>query len=97
MLRILEEIGFKYEEDLLHNQYIRVNDHYYYPDFTIPKLNLIIECDGEHWHKDIKKDKLRDTELKSIGYNVIRFSGKTIINEQDRIREQLKQFKLNNL
>jgi len=39
-------------------------------DFFV-KPNFIIEADGNYWHRDEKKDKRRDTKLKSLGYQVL--------------------------
>lgn len=44
-------------------------------DAYIPKLNLIIEVDGEHWHSlqnIIKKDKAENAYLKKCGYKMLR-------------------------
>lgn len=53
----------------------------YYADFLIPDSRLIIECDGEYWHRsdyakrrDLRKDKF----LASEGYEVYRFAEKEI-------------------
>lgn len=38
--------------------------------------NLIIECDGEYWHRlpeAIERDKRKDAALKSEGFNILRF------------------------
>jgi len=48
----------------------------YRADFLIPKLKLVIECDGEYWHSreySEKRDKGKDQYLKSKGYKVFRF------------------------
>lgn len=47
---------------------------YYYGDFFIKDKNIIIECDGSVWHKDIKKDKERQDFIESLGYTVLRFT-----------------------
>lgn len=44
----------------------------YYVDFYIPKLNLVIEVDGERWHADTKKEKLRENII-SKKFKLIRF------------------------
>lgn len=41
-------------------------------DIFIPSLNVGIEYDGERWHTDIKKDKIKDDICKNIGINLIR-------------------------
>ncbi len=51
---------------------------YYFPDFAIPERNLLIECDGSYWHKNKKRENLRESRLKELGWNVIRFSDSEI-------------------
>jgi len=49
----------------------------YFPDFII-NSNVIIECDGEYWHRDKHKEKKRDDYLMKKGYQVFHLSGKEI-------------------
>ena len=59
--------------------------HFFIADFYIPSKNLIIELDGEY-HDNIKqqdKDIWRTRILKSLGYKVIRFKNKQIIESKD--------------
>ena len=61
------------------------NKHFFIADFYIPSKNLIIELDGEY-HDDAKqqeKDIWRTKILKSLGYKVIRFKNKQIIESND--------------
>ena len=61
------------------------NKHFFIDDFYIPSKNLIIELDGEY-HDDAKqqeKDIWRTKILKSLGYRVIRFKNKQIIESKD--------------
>lgn len=61
------------------------NKHFFIADFYIPSKNLIIELDGEY-HDDAKqqeKDIWRTKILKSLGYRVIRFKNKQIIESKD--------------
>ena len=61
------------------------NQHFFIADFYIPSKNLIIELDGEY-HDDAKqqeKDIWRTKILKSLGYRVIRFKNKQIIESKD--------------
>ncbi len=50
----------------------------YFPDFIIFD-NIIIECDGEYWHKDSEKDRKRDCYLMEKGYYIFRLAGKRIL------------------
>ena len=53
----------------------------YIVDFFIPEKNLIVECDGEHWHKEGNShDRKRDGYLNNRGFKMIRFRGQEIIN-----------------
>ena len=51
------------------------NTHGYQCDILIPSMNLVIECDGDYWHKypignDI--DHIRTKELMIKGFKVLR-------------------------
>lgn len=59
--------------------------HFFIADFYIPFKNLIIELDGEY-HDDAKqqnKDIWRTKVLKSLGYRVIRFKNKQIVESKN--------------
>lgn len=61
------------------------NKHFFIADFYIPSKNLIIELDGEY-HDDVKqqnKDIWRTQLLHSLGYRVIRFKNKQIIESKN--------------
>ena len=50
-------------------------EHGYQCDIFVPSINLVIECDGNYWHKyPIGKgiDKIRTFELMEKGFNVLR-------------------------
>ncbi len=60
-------------EFFTHN-YMKIN-HHYLCDIFIPSMNLVIECDGDYWHKyptgrDI--DHIRTKELIEKGFKVLR-------------------------
>jgi very-short-patch-repair endonuclease len=49
--------------------------HGYQCDILIPNMNMVIECDGNYWHKypiGTEKDHLRTQELKEKGFAVLR-------------------------
>ena len=47
----------------------------YIADFLSKNLKLIIEVDGlsHNWEEQLSKDKIRENDLKRMGYNIIRF------------------------
>ena len=65
---ILESYGISYQ----HNYPIGK----YWADFLIFN-NIVLECDGEYWHNDLK-DREKDNYLESNNFKVYRFRGNTI-------------------
>jgi len=56
------------------HQYMNQIEHSYQCDIFIPSMNMILECDGDYWHKyPIGKeiDMIRRQELIAKGFNVI--------------------------
>lgn len=68
---ILKDLDVKF----IHPYSVWNINHAYAADFFIPEINLIIEVDGVYWHNypvGREIDKIRDEELKRVGYNVSR-------------------------
>jgi len=66
----LKQLGIEY----FTHQYMKI-EHGYQCDILIPSMNLVIECDGDYWHKypvgnDI--DHIRTSELIKKGFKVLR-------------------------
>lgn len=53
----------------------------YYVDFYIPKLNLVIEVDGERWHNNIEKEIIRENIILE-NHKLIRFKANLLIKKQ---------------
>ena len=69
--KFLKKLGYEF----FTHQYIKEIEHGYQCDILIPSMNLVIECDGDYWHKypigrDI--DKIRTSELIEKGFKVLR-------------------------
>ena len=55
----LDEIGFRYvQQKRVHN-----GSRYFFLDFYLPDLKLVIECNGDYWH-NLPEKKERDKVLK---------------------------------
>lgn len=54
----------------------------YSADFLVPEKMLVIECDGEYWHRDKDRDARRDRYMQALGFTVLRLPGKTIKSGQ---------------
>ncbi len=67
--------------------------HGYILDFAIVDLKIDIECDGEAWHKKgNSRDRKRNWVLRNMGWKILRFRGKQILENVD---ECIKEIKLN--
>jgi very-short-patch-repair endonuclease len=54
----------------------------YAVDFYLPDRDLIVECDGEYWHRDKTRDDLRDANLRESGYHhIVHIPGKAIVKD----------------
>ncbi len=70
MQNFLKELGINF----FTHQYMKI-EHGYLCDILIPSMNLVIECDGDYWHKypignDV--DHIRTKELIDNGFKVLR-------------------------
>ncbi len=63
-------------------------------DFYCEKLNLVIEVDGITHHDDIVaiKDDIKDTELKKVGINVMRFSDREILKDMVNVTRAVENY-----
>ena len=57
-------------------------------DFAFPEVRLAVEADGRAWH-DADRDASRDRKLRSLGWEVVRFTGSRIHWESGAIAEEL--------
>jgi len=64
----------------------------YIVDFICRKLKLIIEIDGYSHEFKFEKDKLRDEELKTLGYTTIRFQEKDVYIDLENIIRVLENY-----
>lgn len=76
--------------DFYPHQYFYAIPHAYQVDIFVPSLTLIIECDGDYWHKypfGNEIDKIRTKELLDKGFKVLR------LWERDIRKMDLSEFK----
>ena len=78
-VKVYEELknrGFLFEKQ-------RVINNKFVVDAYIPKLNLVIEADGNYWHsldKNKKRDKAKNAYLAKCGFNLLRLTETEINN-----------------
>jgi len=83
---LLDSLNINYEW----NKFVRTKLTWRFPDFKVG--NLVIECDGEYWHSKIKdEDEARQKELEAVGFKVIRFSDKQILNNFEEVSKCIQQ------
>jgi len=81
----LKKIEVEYESQ----KYFYLNGKRRWVDFYLPVYNLIIEVDGENWHQDGKKDKLKDVIAKRNGFDTLRLPGREVRNNFRFIIERI--------
>ena len=66
----------------------------YIVDFYCLKAKLVIELDGsQHYEPDYQeKDRLRDAELDSLGFTVMRFDNHSVMTNIDSVVEAIYQY-----
>lgn len=87
---ILDTYGIKY---LKHKPIMEIEDPYAC-DIFVPNLNMIIECDGEYFHRipaKAERDKRRTKEMRQQGYLVLRFWETTIRKHPEYIYQTIEQ------
>jgi len=67
----LQQLGIEYYT----HRYMKEIDHSYQCDIFIPSMNMVIECDGNYWHKyptGTEIDHIRTKELIEKGFKILR-------------------------
>lgn len=80
--------------DFLAHKYMKEIKHSYQADIFIPSMNLVIECDGNYWHKypvGREIDHIRTKELIEKGFRVVRLWESEI--KEMNIKEFAKRIK----
>jgi very-short-patch-repair endonuclease len=63
-------------------------------DFLWPGQRLVVETDGYRYHRGrqaFEEDRARDLALRGLGYEVMRFSYRQVIDDPERIAAVLRQ------
>ncbi|WP_292061647.1 endonuclease domain-containing protein [Brevundimonas sp. UBA7664] len=65
----------------------------YFADFACDRLRLILEIDGGVHDRDdvILRDHLRQLELESLGWTVLRFSNEDVLTRPERILTAIRE------
>lgn len=74
----LEQLGIEYYK----HKFMNIK-HHYQCDIFIPSINLVIECDGDYWHKypyGTTIDNIRTKELIENGFKILRLWERKIKN-----------------
>lgn len=74
----------------VYNKYQKMEIRGLFPDFILVNKNIILEVDGERFHKDIQREHKRDDKLFKLGFSVIHIPSQMISNK--KFKEQLYFF-----
>lgn len=85
--------------DFFTHQHMKEIEHSYQCDILIPALNLVIECDGDYWHKypvGREIDHIRTKELIEKGFKVLRLWEREIkVMDIDKFKERIEKLEIN--
>jgi very-short-patch-repair endonuclease len=81
MANLLDELSVEY---IFQYPILRYN-----ADFAIPDLKIVIECDGEYWHKDKEADLKRQKRIENEGWTVLRFTGSEINKKIEEVKLEI--------
>src|SRR5690349_1101188 len=62
----------------------------YIADFLCKELNLIVEVDGYSHNFKTEEDAKRDAELQAMGFTVLRFSDREVIQDIENVRPTME-------
>lgn len=68
---------------------------YYFVDFLIAGTNIVIECDGSHWHSDKEADQIRQKRIEDQGYVVLRFTDSQIHGDLEECGKEIQRILAN--
>ncbi len=90
----IEEIIKKYTKDYKWNKAVKINEEILFPDFWIFNHipEIVIECDGQHWHQNREKDNIKDKKYLEKGYSVLRLSEQEIMKKQILVDQLLQEY-----
>ena len=69
----------------------------YFADFYLPDFKLVVECDGDYWHKKprvVRHGMKRDIFIKSRGYKIVHLLGSDILRgPSEALRKSLQNLR----
>jgi very-short-patch-repair endonuclease len=59
-------------------------------DFCFEAAGLVVEVDGRRWHPDPTRDQARDNALVVLGWRVLRYTWRDVMDEGDRVVAEIR-------
>ncbi|MCA1710254.1 MAG: DUF559 domain-containing protein [Actinobacteria bacterium] len=75
--------GFDTQVVLRHRPELRV-------DFCFRAQRLVVEVDGQKWHQDPVRDRLRDNALAALGWRVLRYTWAEVVHDGPRVLDEVR-------
>lgn len=87
--KFLKEKNIKFFNNKKLPEHIGKKKGFNRPDFLLIDYNLIIECDGKHYHQDENKDKKRNKTYLDLGYKLLIFKEDEILNNIEDVKNKI--------
>jgi very-short-patch-repair endonuclease len=59
--------------------------HVHRADFCFEAARLVVEVDGEKWHQDVARDRIRDNQLAALGWRVLRYRWAEVVHNPSAV------------
>jgi very-short-patch-repair endonuclease len=69
----------------------RLGQHVLRADFVFAEAKLVVEVDGEKWHQDVTRDRMRDNALAALGWRVLRYRWAEVVHEPRVVLSEIWQ------
>lgn len=86
---LLESLGLRYEKSFI--EQVPILDQYCV-DVYFPRRKLVIQWDGDYWHRNSKKrDSLQKRRLRAVGYKVLRVK-ESEFKDYEKVKLRVQKF-----
>lgn len=60
-------------------------------DFVFEGARLVVEVDGQKWHRDVERDRRRDNQLAVLGWRVLRFRWAEVVHHPASVLQDIRE------
>ena len=86
-------LGKKFNRQfVIEHEEILGEKRFFIADFHCHDYKLLIELDGEIHKSQVEYDQIRESKLRDMGFTVVRFENKVVLDHWPEVEKTLKEF-----